>query len=169
MNVVGNDKNLQPLLEVENLVKTYSRKRLAGAREEVRALDGISFSICGGTTLAIVGESGSGKSTLAFCLACLEKPTSGAIQFEEREILQLDEKELRGVRPKIQLIFQDPASSLNPRWRVLEILAEPLALQGNLSRDEVRSRAHALLEQVGLSSNMEEKLPSELSGGQRQR
>lgn len=169
MNTAGNDKNMQPLLEVENLVKTYSRKRLAGAREELRALNGISFSIHSGTTLAIVGESGSGKSTLAFCLACLEKPTSGVIRFEEREILQLDEKELRGVRPKIQLIFQDPASSLNPRWRVLEILAEPLALQGNLSRDEMRSRAHALLEQVGLSSNMEEKLPSELSGGQRQR
>lgn len=169
MNTVGNDKSMQPLLEVENLVKTYSRKRLAGTREELRALDGISFSIFGGTTLAIVGESGSGKSTLAFCLACLEKPASGVIRFEEREILQLDEKELRGVRPKIQLIFQDPASSLNPRWRVMEILAEPLALQGNLSRDEMRSRAHALLEQVGLSSNMEEKLPSELSGGQRQR
>ncbi|HEV2197462.1 MAG TPA: dipeptide/oligopeptide/nickel ABC transporter ATP-binding protein [Candidatus Acidoferrum sp.] len=157
------------LLEVENLVKTYYRRRLAGPREEVRALDGVSFSISCGTTLAIVGESGSGKSTLAFCLACLEKPASGTIRFEESEILQLDEKELRGVRPKIQLIFQDPASSLNPRWRVLEILAEPLVLQGKLSRDEMRSRAHALLEQVGLSSNMEEKLPSELSGGQRQR
>lgn len=169
MNAVGNDKNEQPLLEVENLGKTYFRRKLTGSRENVRALDGVSFSIFPGTTLAVVGESGSGKSTLAFCLACLEKPTSGAIRFEEREILQLDEKELQGVRPKIQLIFQDPASSLNPRWRVLEILAEPLALQGSLGRDEMRSRAHALLDQVGLSSSMEEKLPSELSGGQRQR
>lgn len=160
---------MPPLLEVENLVKTYSRKKLAGSRAEVRALDGVSFSIFRGTTLAIVGESGSGKSTLAFCVACLEKTTSGAIRFEEREILQLRERDLRAVRQEIQLIFQDPANSFNPRWKVLEILIEPLALQGNLSRDEMRSRAHTLLEQVGLSSDMEGKRPSELSGGQRQR
>ena len=158
-----------PLLEVEKLMKTYSRGRLAGAREEVRALEGVSFSIFGGTTLAIVGESGSGKSTLAFCLACLERPTSGNIQFEGKDVLELGEKELRRIRRKIQLIFQDPASSFNPRWNVLEGLTEPLALQGNLSHEEMRSRAHALLEQVDLSSSMEEKLPSELSGGQRQR
>jgi len=169
MSVAGQDKNMQPLLDVKNLVKTYSRKRLTGPREEVRALDGVSFSIFRGTTLAIAGESGSGKSTLAFCLACLEKPTSGIIRFEEKDILQLGEKDLRTVLPKVQLIFQDPAGSFNPRWKVFEILTEPLALQGNLSRDEMRARAHALLEQVGLSSLMEEKLASELSGGQRQR
>jgi peptide/nickel transport system ATP-binding protein len=129
----------------------------------------VSFSIFRGTTLAIVGESGSGKSTLAFCLACLEKPTSGAIRFEETDIHELDEKSLRAIRRKIQLIFQDPVSSFNPRWKVVEILAEPLALPGNVSREEMRSRARTLLEQVGLSSNMEEKLASELSGGQRQR
>lgn len=156
-------------LEVENLAKTYSRRRLAGPREEVRALDAVSFSISRGTTLAIVGESGSGKSTLALCLACLERPTSGSIRFEEKEILQAGERDLRTIRRNIQLIFQDPASSFNPRWKVLEILTEPLALQGILSREEMRSRAHALLEQVGLSFSMEEKLPSELSGGQRQR
>lgn len=160
---------MQPLLDVKNLVKTYSRKRLTGPREEVRALDGVSFSIFRGTTLAIVGESGSGKSTLAFCLAFLEKPTSGIIRFEEKDMLQLGEKDLRTIRPKIQLIFQDPAGSFNPRWKVFQILIEPLALQGNLSREEMRSRARGLLEQVGLSSDMEEKLPSELSGGQRQR
>ena len=157
------------LLEVENLVKTYSRGKLAGLREEVRALDGVSFSIFRATTLAIVGESGSGKSTLALCLAWLEKPTSGTIRFEERDILELGEKALRAIRRKVQLIFQDPANSFNPRWKVLEILTEPLALQGNLNRDEMRSRAHALMEQVGLSTSMEEKLPLELSGGQRQR
>ena len=160
---------MPPLLEVENLVKIYYRKKLAGAREEVRALDGVSLSISRGTTLAIVGESGSGKSTLALCLACLEKPTSGTIRYEERNVLELDEKDLRTIRQNTQLIFQDPASSFNPRWKVLEILSEPLALQGNLGRDEMRPRAHALLEQVGLSASMEEKLPSELSGGQRQR
>jgi ABC-type glutathione transport system ATPase component len=161
--------NTVPLIEVENLAKTYSRRRLPGPREEVRALDGVSFSISRGTTLAIVGESGSGKSTLALCLACLERPASGCIRFEERDILKAGEKDLRKIRQNIQLIFQDPASSFNPRWKVLEILIEPLALQGNLSRDEMRSVAHALLEQVGLSSNIEEKLSSELSGGQRQR
>lgn len=160
---------MPPLLEVENLVQIYSRRKLAGAREEVRALDGISFSIFSGTTLAIVGESGSGKSTLAFCLACLERATSGTIRFDERDISKFSEKDLRPVRRKIQLIFQDPASSFNPRWSVREVLTEPLALQGNLSPEERRSRAHALLEHVGLSSSMEEKLPSELSGGQRQR
>lgn len=169
MNTAGHDRNMQPLVEVKNLVKTHSRRRFAGPREEVRALVGVSFTISRGTTLAIVGESGSGKSTLAFCLACLEKPTSGSIRFEEKEILKLDEKDLRAIRRKTQLIFQDPASSLNPRWKVLEILSEPLFLQGTLGRDEMRSRAQVLLEQVGLSPDMEEKLPMELSGGQRQR
>lgn len=169
MNTAGHDRNMQPLVEVENLVKTYSRRRFAGPREEVRSLDGVSFAISRGTTLAIVGESGSGKSTLAFCVACLEKPTSGSIRFELKEILKLDEKDLRAIRRKTQLIFQDPASSFNLRWKVLEILAEPLALQRTLGRDEMRSRAHVLLEQVGLSPDMEEKLPMELSGGQRQR
>ena len=160
---------MQPLLEVGNLVKTYSRRRLACSWEGVRALDGVSFSIFRGTTLAIVGESGSGKSTLASCLACLEKPTSGAIRFEDKDIVTLSEEDLRAIRRQMQLIFQDPASSFNPRWGVGEILIEPLALQGNLGRDEMRTRAHALLEQVGLSSSMEAKLASELSGGQRQR
>ena len=169
MNTAGRDKGMQPLLEVENLVKTYSRRRLAGSGEGVRALDGVSFSIFRGTTLAIVGESGSGKSTLASCLACLEKPTSGAIRFEDKDIVTLSEEDLRAIRRQMQLIFQDPASSFNPRWGVGEILIEPLALQGNLGRDEMRTRAHALLEQVGLSSSMEAKLASELSGGQRQR
>lgn len=169
MNAIRHHKNIQPLLEAENLVKVYSRGKLGGPREEVRALDGVSFSIFRGTTLAIVGESGSGKSTLAFCLAFLEKPTSGTVRFDEKDILRLREKELRAIRQEIQLIFQDPAGSFNPRWKVLEILTEPLTLQGNLGRDEMRSRARTLLAQVGLSSGMEEKLSSELSGGQRQR
>jgi ABC-type glutathione transport system ATPase component len=163
------DKDMRPLLRVENLVMSYAKRRLAGQREEVRALDGVSFSIFPGTTLAVVGESGSGKSTLAFCLACLENPTSGSIWFEETDIVKLAENERRAIRPRIQLIFQDPANSLNTRWKVLEILTEPLVLQGNLSRDEMRLHAHSLLDQVGLSPELEERLPAELSGGQRQR
>ena len=135
----------------------------------MRALDGVSFLIFRGTTLAIVGESGSGKSTLAFCLACFEKPTSGNLWFEETGLSRLKEKDRRVIRRQIQLIFQDPANSFNPRWSVLEILTEPLVLQRNLSLDEMNSRAQGLLEQVGLSSHVGEKLPSELSGGQRQR
>lgn len=169
MSAAAHNTNSQSLLEVEGLVKSYSRRKLAGAREELRALDGVSFSIPRGTTLAIVGESGSGKSTLAFCLAFLEKPTSGTIRFEERDILRLGEKELRAIRQEVQLIFQDPANSFNPRWKVLEILTEPLTLQGKLSSNEKRLRARTLLEQVGLPSDMEERRPSELSGGQRQR
>jgi peptide/nickel transport system ATP-binding protein len=163
------DSHMQPLLKVENLVKCYVRRTLAGSREEIRAVDGVSFSVLRGTTFALVGESGSGKSTLAFCLACLENPTSGSIRFAESDITKLVEKDRRAIRRQIQVIFQDPAASLNPRWGVMEILTEPLVLQGNLARDEMRLRAHALLEQVGLSPDIDERSPAELSGGQRQR
>jgi peptide/nickel transport system ATP-binding protein len=160
---------MQPLLRTENLVKRYTKKKLAGPREELLALNEVSFSISQGTTLAIVGESGSGKSTLAFCLACLERPTSGSIWLEDKDIVQLADKELRLVRPKIQLIFQDPANSLNSRWSVREILSEPLILRGATNRNEITQRAHVLLEKVGLSSDMRDRSPRELSGGQRQR
>jgi peptide/nickel transport system ATP-binding protein len=160
---------IEPLVRVEDLVKYYSKKKFVGSAEQVRAVDGVSFSIFRGTTLAIVGESGSGKSTLAFCLACVEAPTSGTICFEETELSSLKEKDRRVVRRQIQLIFQDPANSFNPRWSVLEILTEPLVVQGTLGDDEMKSRAEVLLQQVGLPSRLAEKLPSELSGGQRQR
>ena len=159
---------MQPLLRAENLVKRYPRKKLVSSGEDLLALDGVSFSIVQGTTLAIVGESGSGKSTLAFCLACLERPTSGSIWFGGKDIVKLAENDLRQVRPKIQLIFQDPANSLNPRWNVLEILSEPMILQGT-NQSEIRQRVHALLEKVGLSSELGERSSRELSGGQRQR
>src|SRR5260370_42419738 len=120
------DKDMQPLVRVENLVKSYAKRRLTGQREDVRAVDGVSFSIFPGTTLAVVGESGSGKSTLAFCLACLERPTSGRIIFQGNEITELDEKQQRAVRPQIQLVFQDPARSLNPRFSALELVSKPL-------------------------------------------
>src|SRR5215510_3110132 len=128
---------MQPLIKVENLMKTYRKKTFARQHERVQTLENISFSILPGTTLAIVGESGSGKSTLALCLACLESPTAGSIWFEEADIVKFGEKERRAVRRKIQLIFQDPANSLNPRWSVGEILAEPMSLASNLSREEI--------------------------------
>jgi ABC-type glutathione transport system ATPase component len=162
-------QNMQPLLKVENLCKRYVKRSFTGARDELLALDGVFFTILPGATLAVVGESGSGKSTLALCLACLEFPTSGSICFENREFANLSGTEIRQVRPQIQLIFQDPANSLNPRWNTLEILLEPLVLQGKLSKEEMKQRVFFLLDRVRLSSEILKRAPSELSGGQRQR
>jgi len=162
-------QNMEPLLRVENLVKKYERKSSLGSNEELLALDGVSFAVAQGTTLAVVGESGSGKSTLGFCISCLESPATGSIWFEGRDITVLTENERRLIRPQIQLIFQDPSNSLNPRWSVEEILLEPLILQGKLTREEMKSRAVALMAQVGLSSDTLQRSPAQLSGGQRQR
>jgi len=161
--------DMQPLLKVENLVKRYAKRSLVGAREELLALHGVSFTISPGSTLAVVGESGSGKSTLASCLACLESPTAGNIWFEGKDIVTLGERARQQILPQIQLIFQDPASSLNPRWSVLEILIEPLILRRKFNREEMSQRASSLLERVGLSPDIVERPPTELSGGQRQR
>src|SRR5438067_3326175 len=152
-------KNMQPLLRVENLVKRYAKRCLAGTPEEFLALDGVSFTIFPGTTLAVVGESGSGKSTLASCLACLESPTAGNIWFEGKDIVKVEERVRRQLRPQIQLIFQDPASSLNPRWSVLEILLEPLILRRKFTREEMKQCASSLLERVGLSPDFVERPP----------
>src|SRR5437016_6708304 len=162
-------QNMQPLLRVEKLVKCYERQNVFGSREKLLALDGVSFAVAQETTLAVVGESGSGKSTLGFCISCLEIPTSGSIWFEGRDIVVLAESERRKLRPQIQLIFQDPSNSLNPRWSVEEILLEPLNLKGKLKREETKQRAVALMTQVGLSSDMFQRSPAQLSGGQRQR
>jgi ABC-type glutathione transport system ATPase component len=169
IETVAGEAELQPLISVENLVKSYSRRTPAGPHQTLLALDGVSFKIFPGTTLAVVGESGSGKSTLAFCLACLESPTAGHIWFKQANLVSLGERALRQIRPQIQLIFQDPASSLNPQWTVLEILLEPMLLQDKYTREEMVQRAHSLLEQIGLSTDMMKRTPTELSGGQRQR
>jgi len=160
---------MQPLIQVEYLVKRYSGRGVLGSGEVVSALNEVSFSVAPGKTLALVGASGSGKSTLALCLACLERPTSGRIWFEGRDIAALDEKQLRAVRPQIQLVFQDPASSLNPRFTALEIVTEPLLVQRKWGTREMRERALALLERIGLSRDMASRRTGEFSGGQRQR
>ncbi len=162
-------QNMQPILKVEKVVKAYYPKNAEGSRERLLALDGVSFAIAQGGTLAVVGESGSGKTTLGSCISCLEIPTSGCIWFDGRDIVALAESERRKVRPRIQLIFQDPSNSLNPRWSVEEILLEPLALQGTLKREELKHRAVALMAEVGLSAELFPRLPAQLSGGQRQR
>jgi ABC-type glutathione transport system ATPase component len=163
------EKRMPPILKTENLVKKYSRRTAVGTKEEVSALDGVSLAILPGQTLAVVGESGSGKSTLAFCIAGFEQATSGQILFEGIGVAELSGSERRKKRPQIQLIFQDPASSLNPRWTVSEILLEPLSLQNKFSAEEMRHRIEILLRSVGLSPELLKKTPRELSGGQRQR
>jgi peptide/nickel transport system ATP-binding protein len=157
----------EPLLKVEDLVKRYSSNG-ARTQETMAAVDGVTFSIFSGTTLALVGESGSGKSTLAFCMACMEKPSSGRIWLDGVELTNLSDRELRVIRPEIQLIFQDPASAMNPRWTALQIVTEPLLLKKQIARSEQFERAEALLERVGLPATGSRRL-AEFSGGQRQR
>jgi ABC-type glutathione transport system ATPase component len=161
--------NVERLLIVENLEKVYASRGVLGTKKEVIALQGVSFSIRPESTLALVGESGSGKSTLAICLACLERPTSGTIIFQGNEITALDEEQQRAVRPQIQLVFQDPARSLNPRFPALELVSEPLVVQGRLNKREREDRARALLAQVGLPQEKALQRAEEFSGGQRQR
>ena len=160
---------MEPVIRVENVVKRHAGRSLGRRSGDFTAVDSVSFSILPATTLALVGESGSGKSSLALCLACLQRVTAGQIWFEGRDLAAVEEKELRAVRPRLQMVFQDPASSLNPRWTVGEIVAEPLLVQGRLSRGERGARAEHALEQVGLAAEYVQRSPRELSGGQRQR
>src|SRR5882757_8110167 len=161
--------NAEPLLIVDNLEKVYARRGVRGTKREVMALQGVSFAIRPESTLALVGESGSGKSTLAFCLACLERPTSGRIIFQGGEITALDEEQQRAVRRQIQLVFQDPARSLNPRFSSLDLVSEPLLVQGRVNKREREDRACTLLAQVGLPQEKALQRAEEFSGGQRQR
>jgi peptide/nickel transport system ATP-binding protein len=161
-----------PLLEVEGLVKHFPvRRGLLVDREvdRVRAVDGVSFSVGRGETLGLVGESGSGKSTLSRAILQLTKPTSGSVRFEGREIAGLSRREMRPLRRQMQMIFQDPYASLNPRKRVGQIVGEPLRLHGVASSAELRRSVQELLDRVGLSPEHYDRFPHEFSGGQRQR
>jgi oligopeptide transport system ATP-binding protein len=161
-----------PLLEVTDLVKHFPVKRgLLVDREvdRVRAVDGVSFAVGRGETLGLVGESGSGKSTLCRAALQLTKPTSGSVRFEGREIAGLSRRAMRPLRREMQMVFQDPYASLNPRKRIGQIVAEPLRLQGVARGGELRRQALELLERVGLSSEHYDRFPHEFSGGQRQR
>ncbi|HJN40376.1 MAG TPA: ABC transporter ATP-binding protein [Chloroflexota bacterium] len=163
----------QPILEVKGLTKHFPVVRGAIFRREVgsvKAVDGISFSIQPNETLGLVGESGCGKTTTGNTVLQLEKPTSGEVIFEGRNLVELPIAEQRRARRRMQMIFQDPFGSLNPRMPVGKIIEEPLGVHGiGDSRQERRDRVAELLRLVGLSPNHAVRYPHEFSGGQRQR
>lgn len=155
----------EPLLSVRDIAKHYP----AGRGATVRALDGVSFDLRAGETLGIVGESGCGKSTLGRAILRLTDPTRGAVRFEGSDLTELDRRALRRRRRDMQMVFQDPFGSLNPRHKVAEILAEPLEVHKAGDRAERRRRIAELLDLVGLDSSAADRYPHEFSGGQRQR
>jgi oligopeptide transport system ATP-binding protein len=160
------------LLEVRDLVKHFSvgGGMFGGRAGTVRAVDGVSFVLRRGETLGLVGESGCGKTTTGRCILQLERQTSGQVIFEGRELGALSEAELRPVRRRVQVIFQDPYASLNPRMTVGQILAEPLAVHGLVpDRAGRRARVRDLLARVGLLPQHADRYPHQMSGGQRQR
>jgi oligopeptide/dipeptide ABC transporter ATP-binding protein len=161
----------EPLLEVRDLKKHFPVKGVGfwGIGGLVKAVDGISFTVNRGETLGLVGESGCGKTTTSKLVLAAERCTEGSIDFEGRDIAALPERDLRDYRRKVQVVFQDPYSSLSPRMRVGEIIGEPLNAHEAISRQDLQVRIGELLELVGLRPDMARLFPHEFSGGQRQR
>jgi peptide/nickel transport system ATP-binding protein/oligopeptide transport system ATP-binding protein len=159
-----------PLLDVRHLVKEFTRtKGLGGKATTLRAVDDVSFTIERGETFGLVGESGSGKTTTGRCILRLLEPTSGEVIFDGRDVLALSRAEMRAARRQMQIVFQDPYSSLNPRLRVEDIVEEPLVIHKLGSKPERRQRVRDLFELVGLNPDHLRRFPHEFSGGQRQR
>lgn len=160
----------QPLLVVRNLVKEFRSGTLPWQTSGVRrAVDGVNFGIAQGETFGLVGESGSGKTTTGRCTLRLLEPTSGEVWFRGRNLLGLSGRELRRARREMQVVFQDPSSSLNPRMRARAIVEEPLVIHGEGDRAARLRRVETLFGLVGLDAAHLERYPGELSGGQRQR
>jgi ABC-type oligopeptide transport system ATPase subunit len=160
------------LLEVRNLIKVFPLGESVfggNAKGEVRAVDDVSFDIKSGETLGLVGESGSGKSTLGRLILRLIEPTSGSISFNSRDLLAANPSEMRRLRRGMQIIFQDPFGSLDPRMRVEDVIAEPLIIHESMSAPARRQRIEELLRVVGLDESAARRFPHEFSGGQRQR
>ena len=161
---------MMALLTVRHLVKEFNRRRgVFGKGASVRAVDDVSFTIDRGETFGLVGESGSGKTTTGRCILRLIEPTSGEVIFDGRDVVALSRGELRQARRDMQIVFQDPYSSLNPRMRAGEIVEEPLVIHKLGTRDERRARIGQLFELVGLHRDQLRRYPHEFSGGQRQR
>jgi peptide/nickel transport system ATP-binding protein len=155
-----------PVLQVGDLVKHYHGR---GRGQVVHAVDGVSLSIGPGEVLGLVGESGSGKSTIGKCVLRLTEPTAGTIRLDGRDITHLSRRALRPLRRDVHMVFQDPYSSLNPRFTVGQIVAEPLRRHGVARGGRVTERVREMLERVGLGAETHRRRPHELSGGQRQR
>jgi peptide/nickel transport system ATP-binding protein len=168
---------MTPLVRVDDLAKVFevsapwlNRLIERKPRQFVHAVDGVSFEIHKGRTLALVGESGCGKSTVARLLVGLHGPSRGSVQFDGVDTRSLDAAQLRSLRRRMQMIFQDPYASLNPRWKVYDIVAEPIREHGLVTeREQQRARVAELLASVGLATADAEKFPHQFSGGQRQR
>ncbi len=158
------------LLDVRNLVKEFTRKQgLFRAPSVVRAVDGVTFSIEAGETFGLVGESGSGKTTTGRCILRLIEPSSGAVEFKGENVLAFDRTRMRQARRDMQIVFQDPYSSLNPRMRAGTIVEEPLVIHQVGSRADRQARVAELFQLVGLEPAQRTRYPHEFSGGQRQR
>ncbi len=158
----------EPILSVAELTKHY-RVREKGRRATLHAVDGVSFDVLAGETVALVGESGSGKSTAAHCILRLEQPTSGRVLFEGEDMTAASQARLRELRLRIQIVFQDPTDSLDPRQTVGSAVGEPLRVHALADRQERRRRVAEILELVGLQPAHTKRYPHQLSGGQRQR
>lgn len=161
-----------PLLEIRNLTKIFPLGESifgGGARGQVRAVDDVTLDIESGETLGLVGESGSGKSTLGRLALRLIEPTSGSIHFDGTDLLAANHAEMRRLRRDMQIIFQDPFGSLDPRMRVEDVVSEPLIIHEKMSASARRTRAAELLRAVGLDQSARRRFPHEFSGGQRQR
>jgi peptide/nickel transport system ATP-binding protein/oligopeptide transport system ATP-binding protein len=161
-----------PLLQVKDLYKSFPVRgggiipRTVG---QVQAVHGVSFDLAAGETLGLVGESGSGKSTTGRAILQLHKPSSGSVRFEGKELTTMHPRELQGVRRDMQIVFQDPYASLDPRWQVNDIIAEPLRIHRFGSGEAVQQRINQLMEIVGLNPEHRNRYAHEFSGGQRQR
>jgi len=157
-------QNATPLVAASGLVKEYST-----GPGLVRVVDNVSFSIQRGETLGLVGESGSGKSTVARMLLRLIEPTEGSVRFAGEDVLAANPRHLRGLRRRMQIVFQDPFAALNPRMRVRQILAEPFLIHGERPAEGLDARVLEMLQTVGLDASARDRYPHEFSGGQRQR